>query len=388
MPVPTWARLHGRARDIALVFVASVWLVHGVYNKLLGGSPRHLAIVQSVPGFHGAVGELVISGVGLFETALAVWILSGWAAHACAAVQTAALLSMNVVELAVARDLLISPAGLIPVNVAFLAIAWMVAGPLGGAPLRARLRRHPFAVDARLEDCLTLTYTVPAATLRPLLPPGLELDTHNGDGFVAVALVKTRSLRPAAVPAIAGQDFVLAGYRVFTRFSTADGRRMRGLRILRSDADRRLMVMAGNLLTHYNYHRCRARLRREDGRLHVVVRTFDGRGDVDVTADLGDGRLPEGSPFESVREARRFAGPLPFTFDYERETNAIIAINARRTNWKPRPVAVRVGRLAFFDDPVFVGCRPRLAAAFYVDDVDYRWQRGVRYPLMPRAEGV
>ena len=30
--------------------LAAVWLVHGVYNKLLGGSPRHLAIVQSIPG--------------------------------------------------------------------------------------------------------------------------------------------------------------------------------------------------------------------------------------------------------------------------------------------------------------------------------------------------
>ena len=28
--------------------VAAVWLVHGLFNKLLGGSPRHLAIVQAV----------------------------------------------------------------------------------------------------------------------------------------------------------------------------------------------------------------------------------------------------------------------------------------------------------------------------------------------------
>jgi len=85
--------------------VASVWLVHGLYNKLLGGSPRHLAIVQSVPGLSGAAGERVLTMVGLFEVGLALWILSGRAPLRCAATQTAALLSMNVVELTFARHL-------------------------------------------------------------------------------------------------------------------------------------------------------------------------------------------------------------------------------------------------------------------------------------------
>jgi uncharacterized protein YecE (DUF72 family) len=100
-----------------------------------------------------------------------------------------------------------------------------------------------------------------------------------------------------------------------------------------------------------------------------------------VVADLSTATLPAGSPFRSVREARRFAGPLPFTFDYERETNAIIAIRATRANWQPAPVAIEVRRMSFFDHPVFQGCTPVLAAAFYVHDIDYRWERGVRYAL-------
>jgi hypothetical protein len=82
-----------------------------------------------------------------------------------------------------------------------------------------------------------------------------------------------------------------------------------------------------------------------------------------------------------VREARRFAGPLPFTFDYERETHAIVAINATRTHWQPAPIEVDVRRIAFFDQPAFRSCTPVLAAAFYVKNVDYRWERGVRYRL-------
>ena len=49
------------------------------------------------------------------------------------------------------------------------------------------------------------------------------------------------------------------------------------------------------------------------------------------------------------------------------------------------PVAVNVARLRFFDQPIFRGCTPILAAAFHVRGIDYRWERGVRHALA--AEG-
>jgi hypothetical protein len=106
------------------------------------------------------------------------------------------------------------------------------------------------------------------------------------------------------------------------------------------------------------------------------VRSRDGRGDLDATVTSASPALPAGSPFESWREARRFAGPLPFTFDYEEETHAVVAIGATRANWRPSPVSVDVRRLSFFDRPPFRDCAPVLAAAFTVKDIDYRWSRG------------
>jgi len=375
----------GHIGGLSTAIVASVWLVHGLFNKLLHFSPRHLLIVQSVPGLAGSRGEVVLTAVGLFEVGIALWVLSGWAAGICAAVQTVALLSMNVVELSVARSLLLWPAGLIPINLIFLALAW-VAATSRPANIFVRLRRHPVAVKARFRHCLTLTYALPPEVLRPLLSPGLELDTYDGYAFVAVALVQTESLRPALLPAPLGQNFFLAGYRIFTTFTPPGGKAIRGLRILRSDADRSGMVVGGNLLTHYNYHRCDASVEASSARMHFSVRTADGLGSLEVTADRSSETLPAGSAFWSMRDARRYAGPLLFTFDYEPETDSIITIRATRTNWQPAPVAVDVGRISFFEQPPFNLCTPTLAAAFYVHDVDYRWERGLRYALAGRKE--
>jgi uncharacterized protein YqjF (DUF2071 family) len=370
------------------LFVSAVWIVHGLFNKLLHGSSRHLQIVQSVPGLAGAAGERALILIGLVEVGIGLWVLSGRSARRCAAVQTILLLSMNAAELTFARSLLLWPAGLVPVNLAFLGVAWTVACSRQPSHVLGRLRRHPIAIRARLRDCLTLTYALPPEVLRRLLPPGLELETCNGHAFMAIALVQTESLRPAGLPARLGQDFFLAGYRIFTTFTPASGKPMRGLRILRSEANRTCMVAGGNLLTHYNYHRCTASIQVSGDRIHVTTQSVDGLGDIDVTADLTRGALPAGSPFPSVREARRFAGPLPFTFDYEEDTHAIIAINGRRTNWRPAPVAVDVRRMSFFEQPMFRGCTPVLAAAFHVRDIDYRWERGVHYPLAAPGDFV
>ncbi len=250
------------------------------------------------------------------------------------------------------------------------------------------LRRHPFPVVAHFEHCFVLTYAVPAENLRPLLPPGLELDEWGADrplGFVAVALVQTRQLRPAGFPRAVGRDFFLSGYRIFTRFRTPQGRLLRGLRILRSDTDRRFMACSGNLLTHYNYRYAGVDFRVAGERLEVRISTPNAEADLEATAHLSPAaaRLPEGSCFAAEREARRYAGPLPYTFDYERETNSIIAIRGRRRQWHPRLVTAEVRRATFFDRPAFSGAEKPLVSAFYLADIPYRWERGVRYSLKP-----
>ncbi|MCA2972444.1 MAG: DUF2071 domain-containing protein [Acidobacteriaceae bacterium] len=233
------------------------------------------------------------------------------------------------------------------------------------------LQRHPFAVRATFRHSLVLTYALPSSRLAPLLPPGLRLDLWNGWAFLAIALVDTAALRPAFLPALCGANFFLAGYRIFVRH----GQSLRGLRVLRSYANRRFMVHAGNLLTRYNYHPCQSHLAASPSTLNV---TFTAPGaDLAVTAHLHRPDLPPSSPFPDLPTARRFAGPMPYTFDYEAQTHSLVQIRGVRTHWDLRPVAVDVHRAAFLAPYP----EARLANAFYVHDTAYRWEKGTVLPL-------
>lgn len=64
---------------------------------------------------------------------------------------------------------------------------------------------------------VAVSFAFPDETLRPLVSKGLVIETHEGLGFVTVAMVWTKKLRPAGFPAALGQDFFLAGDRIFTR---------------------------------------------------------------------------------------------------------------------------------------------------------------------------
>jgi uncharacterized protein YqjF (DUF2071 family) len=241
------------------------------------------------------------------------------------------------------------------------------------------LKRHPVPISAYFCHSLVLTYAFPPAILEPLLPPGLALDTYRGFGFLAVALVQTKALRPSFLPAALGGDFFLSGYRIFTRLA-AGAHSRRGLRILRSDTDHGWMVRGGNMLTHYNYHLCEADLTDPGHDLHWVIRTPRSEANLDVVVHLEGtpASMPADSPFQTVAKARRYAGPLPYTFDYEEATHSIIGIRASRENWSPVPVAVEVRCATFFEQEPFCQARPILATAFHVHDVPYRWERGRR----------
>ena len=104
---------------------AAVWLVFGLVFKVLHFVPRHETIVATVLGRDWA-GPATVA-IGAAEVLLGLWILSARWPLLCAATQTVAIASMNMVELCWAREHLLSPVGMVCANVVFLGLGWFLA---------------------------------------------------------------------------------------------------------------------------------------------------------------------------------------------------------------------------------------------------------------------
>jgi len=115
----------GTARGFIRLGIATVWLVFGLVFKALGALPRHRRIVERVVGERFA-GPMT-SAVAFAEIGIALWMLVGRALPACLVVQTLMIGAMNALELRYARDLLVSPAGMLCANAVLLALGWYVA---------------------------------------------------------------------------------------------------------------------------------------------------------------------------------------------------------------------------------------------------------------------
>lgn len=240
-----------------------------------------------------------------------------------------------------------------------------------------KLRLHPFPVDAHLERVVAMSFAFREEVLRPLVPDGLEIDSFEGLGFLTVALVWTKSLRPAGFPAFLGQDFFLAGYRIFTRLRDETGRRLRGLKIIRSETDQWRMVRVGNIFTEYRYRLVNVNIERVGTDTTIRTELPDGTLTMRVTfdAETEAATLPAGSPFADWHAARRFAGPMPFTFSPIGD-GSFVVIEGSRRDWVPRPVTVKSWQVGLFDEAPLRGTAPILANAFAVENVAYRWKRG------------
>lgn len=234
------------------------------------------------------------------------------------------------------------------------------------------LKNHPLAVETFFESSLVLTFALPKEVLHPLLPPCLELDTlHDKYGFVAAALVTTKKLRPKGFPKFIGNDFILVGFRIFVRYRTREDKRLRGLYIIKSETNKTRMSFFGNIFTHYNYTTTDiASIRTSET---LSFNSHQSGIEIDTRLTDADISLPQGSPFIDWREARRYAGPLPFTFTYNEKTKEVLIIEGVRQHWEPRPVSVTHHKIDFIESKF---SNAILANAFIVEHIPYHWKKG------------
>jgi uncharacterized protein YqjF (DUF2071 family) len=235
------------------------------------------------------------------------------------------------------------------------------------------LKNHPFAVKAYFESSLVLTFAVPKEDVEHLIPECLSLDTFNDTwAFIAVAMVQTKDLRPKGFPKFMGKDFFLIGYRIFVNYISDDGKKYRGLYILKSETDKKQMEFFGNVFTHYNYGTTDINYVVSDNQILIESNKSNLR--IVVHESEENVELPKSSPFNDWKEARKFAGPLPFTFTYNQDKKEVLIIQGVRQNWKPSPVKVLDYNVSFLRELKLQN--PILANAFIIKNVPYYWKKG------------
>lgn len=235
------------------------------------------------------------------------------------------------------------------------------------------LKDHPFAVEAYFEQSIVLTFAVPKEELASLIPECLTLDTFQDKwAFIAVAMVQTKGLRPKGTPKFMGNDFFLIGYRVFVRYTNQEGKRLRGLYILKSETDKKKMEFFGNIFTHYNY--TTTDIQQVEGKESIEISSVQSKFKVVLDKREDNIKLPEDSPFADWKEARRFAGPLPFTFTYNEDTHEVLIIEGVRQNWTPNPIQIRDYQFDYLKTLHLKN--PILANAFIIKNIPYYWKKG------------
>ncbi len=235
------------------------------------------------------------------------------------------------------------------------------------------LKNHPFPVEAWFNSSTVLTFAVPKEELTPLIPDVLQLDTFKDTyGFIAIAMVDTTALRPKGFPKFMGNNFFLIGYRIFVRYTDERGKRLRGLYILKSETNKKRMELLGSMFTRYKYNTTDIQTAIEERTKTIYSEQSNFKLTIDTT--VHSAQLPEQSPFSEWKEARRFAGPLPFTFSVNKKKGSILIIKGIRQNWKPQPIEVTDFSFQFLDQLNLNGAV--LANAFEIKDVPYSWESG------------
>lgn len=113
----------GRELLFIRLVLAFVWFYNGLYLKLILVDPEHLKVVQEVGGLGPLSPKQFLFLIGLGETGLGLFILSGWKYRVACYIQIALVLSMNVIG--IASGGVDNPLALIAVNLPLLACMWV-----------------------------------------------------------------------------------------------------------------------------------------------------------------------------------------------------------------------------------------------------------------------
>lgn len=90
---------------ILTILISLVWLINGLYAKVLGFVPRHQEIVARILGSDFSF--VAVKVIGVLEICMFVWVISGKFSRLAAIMQIVIVLTMNILEFVLVPDLLL-----------------------------------------------------------------------------------------------------------------------------------------------------------------------------------------------------------------------------------------------------------------------------------------
>ncbi len=351
------------------ILFASIWIVNGLFFKVLQFVPRHQTIVSEILELEEAYFLTLVIGVA--ETILGILILMNWRPKFLALTQVLLILSMNIFEYFLVPQLLMF--GKWNLLFAILLCLGILVNQKSRVSLLFSFNNHPFRVNAHFNYCYVFTFSLPIEEVDTLLFKGLVPDTFQDKfAFYTIAIVDTQNLRPSFLPKLFGGNFLLVGHRLFVRLKSKKGKIYRGLQILKSETNSLRMKIIGNMLTHYNYRKQNFEI--NVSKENIEIKSSKTGFRVLVSKGSENVSLPETSPFSSWKEARKFAGPMPFTFTDLAMENKILVVEGKRDKWEAKPIEVKSIEFPDYSKKLFPNAK--LASAFKIENVDYQWQKG------------
>jgi len=202
-----------------------------------------------------------------------------------------------------------------------------------------------------IDRCFLFTFRTSPDTARRFLPRGLQPVVQNGDAFWSVLVAHLRAMRPRGVPAALGMRYWHVGYRLFVRLGDIEG-----LYFVRSDCDRRLMTIGGNLMTDFRFH-------------DALIAINDRRESVSIHVDGGAPAAVE--LLRREPSVRNELPPFPHhAISMQNGTPQIMTVERNESRWRESQLTISRARWSFFD-----GIDADSLDAREAQPMDYVWHR-------------
>lgn len=184
------------------------------------------------------------------------------------------------------------------------------------------------------EDLLFAHWRVPIGELRPHVPPGLEVEEHDGSAWLGITPFHLTGLRSRGTVPLPGiSSFLELNVRTYVR--TSDGKS--GIWFFSLDATSRLAVRAARRQYKLPYFDARMTLERTDGWLDAECARLEERGRVfsGRYREAGEGFVPAEGSLEQFLTERYCL----YTSDAE---GALYRADIHHTPWLLHPAEAEI----------------------------------------------